>query len=523
MLKKSSSERTAAKSEMAMLTRPSIFKESATLGGTTTGSIAKGSRAKAHAAPGNPEQERNAHAKQERSHGGCCKPACAAGKVSGRATRENGAGTDDEHSTVMDGLEEEVRQAHRSDHELLGRSLDDEKKAYDRTPLDQVDRTRIRLLLTNKNLDVDNRVAIQWRLGEFKRSKWMQWQGFYPERVAMNVLSPWHRGRDVAYCGYAGRFCHEPDFCPRCAVIDRADPVVTEYDRLFDSLLPDGQRRYFYAITLSYDWNPDRAGLHFVIEKRDPAKGTPDTLKHEYPFKGQAPVEPLTIDNDIGEENNISACFRAIFALAKFLSKLSDQWGVLAHRHIAWHFFEYPGLAHHIRPNGHLLVVADEPITFDDGKLLLDRFQWSYDKQELGGVLYCDAHISPLVSQAEIERWEYYMFKPMDYVRPYCDAVKRGVNLETLNHEVDNCVFHGGNFVLSSVPSPMRYGALHVNVGTDRYLGTKNVTLQREEAKAAKEARRQKSSATAEPYREPERYIERLARHEKFLRAEGSF
>jgi hypothetical protein len=423
----------------------------------------------------------------------------------------------------MDGLEEEVRQAHRSDHELLGRSLEDESKAYDCTPLDQVDRTKIRLVLKNKNLDVDNRVAIQWRLGGFKRSKWMHWQGFYPERIAINVLSPWHRGRDVAYCGYAGRFCHEPDFCPRCAVIDRADPVVTEYDRLFDRLLPGGQCRYFYAITLSYDWNPDRAGLHYVVEKRDPAKGAPDKLKHEYPFKGKPPVEPLTIDNDIGKENNISACFRAIFALAKFLSKLSDQWGVLAHRHIAWHFFEYPGLAHHIRPNGHLLVVADEPITFDVAKHLLDRFQWMYDRQELGGVLYCDAHISPLVSQVEIERWMYYMSKPMDYVRPYRDAVQRGINIETLNHEVDNCVFQGGNFVLSSVPSPMRYGALHVNVGTDRYLVTKNVTRQRQEAQAAKEARRQKSSATPQAYSEPERYIERLARHEKFLRAEGSF
>lgn len=487
------------------------------------GSIAKGSHAKAQAVPGSSEQVRNAQAEQQRSHGSCCPNAAyATDPASGHGKHEirPPSREDEDRASILDGLDEEVRYAHRSDHELLGRSLEDEKRTHDRTPLDQVDRTRIRLVLKNRNLALDDRLGVQWFLGEFKKSEWMHWQGFYPERIALTVLSSWERGRDVAYCGYAGRFCNEPDFCPKCALMQRADPAVTEYEGLFDRLLPSGQRRFFYAISLSYDWNPERAGLHYVTEKRDRVKGTPDKLQHHYPFKGEAPAKPLTIDHDIGMENPITACFRAIFGLAKFLSKMNEQWGALAHRHVAWHFFEYPGLSHHIRPNGHLLVVADEPITFEIGKLLLDRFRWVYRKQKYGNVLYCDLHISPLLSQAEIERWFYYISKPMDYVRPYRDAVLRGVNVEALNHEVDNCVFQGGNSVLS-VPSPMRYGVLHVNVGPERYLGTKNVTLQREEAKAAKETNRKKESAKSEAYQEPTRYIERLARHEQFLRDEG--
>lgn len=492
-------------------------------------SIAKQSRAQAHAVPASPAQMRKAkgqaQVEQGRSNGSRCqKAACATDQTSATSKEKGNPGeTDDgDRPAILDLLDAEERYTHRSDHELMGRSLDDERKATDTTPLDQVDRTRTRRLLNNKNLDVDDRTAIQWFLGEFKRSKWMHWQGFYPERIAMTVLSSWERGRDVAYCGYAGRDCNEPDFCPKCALTQRADPAVTEYEGLYDRLLPGGQRRYFYAVTLSYDWNPDRAGLHFVIEKRNREKGTPDKLLHDYPFKERPPVKPLTLDHDIGDENKVTACFRAIFALAKFLSKLGKEWGVLAHRHIAWHFFEYPGLPHHIRPNGHLLLVTDEPITFEVGKLLLGQFQRLYRKQNYGDVLYCDAHISPLVSQADIERWIYYIFKPMDFVKPYRDAVQRGVSIEALNHEVDNCVFQGGNSVLS-VPSPMRYGALHVNVGPDRYLGTKNVTLQRKEAKAAKEANRQKNPAKSQPYQEPPRYLERLARHEQFLRDEGSF
>jgi hypothetical protein len=95
-------------------------------------SIAKGSRARAHAAPSNPEQVRKAQAEERRSHGGCRQSAAYAADRTHACSQHESNGEDEDCASILDGLEEEERHAHRSDHELLGRSLDDESKAYGR-------------------------------------------------------------------------------------------------------------------------------------------------------------------------------------------------------------------------------------------------------------------------------------------------------------------------------------------------------------------------------------------------------
>jgi hypothetical protein len=161
--------------------------------------------------------------------------------------------------------------------------------------------------------------------------------------------------------------------------------------------------------------------------------------------------------------------------------------GVLAHRHIAWHFFEKEGFPHHLTPNGHFLVVTDERLTVGTGKNMLKLFANLCQQRGFGRRSYPDLHIEELTSQAHVNRWIAYMFKPMDYVHPYIEAIRRGVDPVALNYEVDDRVFQGGEVMLS-VSSPHRFGVLRSN-GND-YVGTISVTKQREQEALERKAKR---------------------------------
>jgi hypothetical protein len=387
-------------------------------------------------------------------------------------------------------LEDELAIIYRDEDLLLAEAKRAAIKATDATALSVIDRSKTRKILANLHLPLDRRVALQWFLKDYGRSKWRKRQPYYPERIGISLLAGWECGRSMAYCRYKGRFCKQPDFCFQCALLLRIKPALKQYEKVYDVLLPGGGRRYWYALSPSFEWNPDHAGAHFVAEKRDTQTGRKAKILHHRPWVGQPVLERLSADCQIGEENELTACFGAIFELAEMMAEAKDI-GILAHRHVALHFFEAEGYALHITPNGHFLLTTPEPLTFEDLKMLHVLFDRIYCRRKHGGVLYTDLHAEELTSQAEVNRWIGYMFQPMDFVTPYIRAIRRGIPAEQLNQLVDDRVFQGGNSLLC-VPSPRRYGNLRSN-GTG-YFGGQTVTDQREEDAEQRKAKRIKRS-----------------------------
>ena len=430
-----------------------------------------------------------------------CQPAQAQKPCAERALRYQkylASELPEEIATMLADLEDELAIVHNDDDLLLEDAKRAAIKATDATPLSAVDRSKTRAILANLNLPLDRRVALQWFFKDYGRSQWRQWQPYYPERIAISLLARWEYGRSIAYCGYKGRFCKHADLCPLCALLLRIKPALKQYEKVNDVPLSDGGRRYWYALSPSFDWNPDHAGAHFVAQKADRKMGQKAKVLHHRPWTGQPALDRLTADSDFGEENELTACFGAIFELAEVMAEAAGV-GILAHRHVALHFYEADGYAHHITPNGHFLLTTPDPLTFDDLKNLHLAFDDLYRRRKYGGVLYTDLHLEELTSQAEINRWIGYVFQPMDFASPYIRAIRRGIAAERVNEVVDDRVFQGGNSLLC-VPSPRRYGNLRSN-GTG-YFGGTPVTAQREaEAgrRAAKRIKRSQSPVKSAP------------------------
>lgn len=357
-------------------------------------------------------------------------------------------------------------------------------KADSSLPLERVNRAKPAALLLNRNLLFHLRLALLSFLKGYKRSKWRQRQEHYIQRIGISLVACWEYGKAIALCGVHGWLCQQADYCPKCALIQRYKPARWEFGNVYT---PD---LHFYALSPSFEVNPNRAGLKFVVVKGNKKRGLKEVKKRFNPYQGKKEARPLTVKHYTrhkAEVDPVTACFKAIFKLAEKLVKTGAAQGVLAQREIAWHF-----QPHSITPNGHFLVVTKQPMTFEMAKEILFLFERIYTCQPSGKHLYPDVHVEELMDQPEINRWLAYMFKPMDYVTGYLRAVKAGVDIVWLNDEIDKRVFQGGAEILRAAKSPLRYGILRCNM--PGYIGAGSITKWREEQKAKRQQRKSKQN-----------------------------
>lgn len=428
----------------------------------------------------------------------------------------------DDGSAMIAALAEDDEHLLTEEHQLLQKADWSAARATASAPLLRVNRSNLPALLTNVNLDYNLRCSLFSFLSRYKRSQWMQWQQNYPQRIGISLVADWEYGKAMALCGVHNWLCQQSDYCPRCALMNRATPCAREYLHSFE------QAPYWYAISPSFEVNSNRAGLRYVIQKADKKKGIPQSMRRFNPYKGREAGVALTSDSHLadGEANPVIACFTTIFQLADKLVKCGLAGGILAHREAAWHF-----RPHRVTPNGHLLVNTPVPLTFEMGREILFLFERLYQGQPLGRSLYPDLHIEPLLSQREVNRWIHYMFKPMDYVTGYLQSVQAGVDIGALNLEMDERVFQGGAVILSA-KSPRRYGNLSCKVKNgdkdstkeahadgvtaagatntpSKYIGGGSVTAWRKEQTAKRKAARERLGL---PPAKPQRGESRLSR-----------
>jgi hypothetical protein len=286
------------------------------------------------------------------------------------------------------------------------------------TSLDYVNRADLDTLGRNRNLPLKLQAALICFLKRYKISKWKKGQKRYPQRIGITLPSPWPEGMRLALCGVHGWFCQLADYCPQCASRLRYQLAIYEFGDVFD------RAPYWYALSPVMERNPDRAGLHFVVTKRNKKKGIAEKILHLNPYRGLPVGRYFKPDDDLLDPSPIAACFNSFFAFAKRLCRNGIFLGAFVQREIAWRY-----LPCRINPNAHLLVCTRAPITFEQAQILLEFLEKVYWSQRRGCWQYPDLHLEALTSQAEINRWLYYSLKPMNYVTGYLQAVRGGKSI----------------------------------------------------------------------------------------------
>ena len=425
--------------------------------------------------------------------------------------------SDDEDAdfAVLAGLDEEDAYLRRAEYALLDETEQSEGSADSLIALNLINRSDVGAVLRNVNLEYERRSRLLCFLGRRKRSKWMRSEKHYLERVAISLLSEtWGYGKRMAMCGVNGHFCQLPDWCPQCANMIRYRPAEFEYGSVYP------KSPHWNAISTSYQRNPERAGLHFVVKKADRKAGKPTVVRRFNPYQGLHRADNLTTDYDLadGLKNPIRDCFNSTFI---FISELIQAYresgvpaGAFASRELAWHF-----RPQHMTPHAHVLWNSAEEISFEQAKEMLLLFDAVYSEQHCGRCFYPDLHIERLDSQAAINRWLYYMTKPMDFATGYIRQAKGGTDLARLNHEIDQGLFQNGCVALS-VRSPRRFGNLVCHA--QGYIGAGSITAWRKAQQEKREAARPKNQRRPEPTFERIIGVETLRRNEDINRDSGN-
>ncbi len=397
---------------------------------------------------------------------------------------------------------------HSDAYALLAEADESASKADCTIPLERVNRASPPDILRNVNLEYDLRSRYLCFLGRLKRSAWMRGQKLYRERIGIGLLSQtWGYGKRMAMCGVNGHFCQMPDHCIQCADMLRYQPAAYEYEHVY-KMAP-----YWYAFTASFRRNPDHAGLRLVIEKADRKTGKKAKVLRFNPYKGMEHAGNLTVQQGEanGVENPVVACHNAAFEFGdrfvKALRRVGIHAGALGNREIAWHF-----LPHHMTPNTHYLLNTSYPIEFEIAKEMLHLLHRVYMSESCGRCLYPDLHIEPLENQAAVNRWLYYMFKPMDYVTGYVRLANGGADIAKLNADLDDHLFQNAEVILS-VRSPRRFGNLFCK--SPGYIGAGSITEWRKAQKEKKAAQKQRREQRKESGVEKVLRDEALRRNEE--------
>lgn len=392
-------------------------------------------------------------------------------------------------------LDTETEFLQQSAKKWIEEAKESESKADCSVPLAWVNRSCLDDILRNKNLDFDLRARLLRFRKRYNSSDWMQGQEFYRERIGIGLLSQtWGYGKRMAMCGVNGHFCQMPDHCIQCADMLRYKPAYHEYRYVYKKA-PN-----WCAVTVSFRRNPDFAGLRLVVEKANRKTGEMAKVMRFNPYKGMPRAGNLTVQQGEadGVENPVVACHNAAFEFGdrfvKALRRVGIHAGALGNREIAWHF-----LHHHITPNTHYLLNTSYPIEFEIAKEMFHLLERCYMVEPCGRRLYPDLHIEPLENQAAINRWLYYMFKPMDYVKGYVRLANGGADIAKLNADLDAHLFQNAEVILS-VRSPRRFGNLFCK--SPGYIGAGSITewrkAQKEKRAAQKQKREQKKESSVE-------------------------
>lgn len=336
-------------------------------------------------------------------------------------------------------------------------------------PLNMVRRTDLNLLLKlkSRHFPRHKQRALRYFLARYGDSDWMKAQEGYRDRagIAIATTSDAFNGIKFCRCSQRGRFCKEPDYCPRCNLDLRVDPALTEYEAVFE------KAPYWMALVPSSSANPATAGLRWCIQKDE--FGRPTRYRRWIPIPNRDPLPRYSADP---ENVPLMATIATVpFEFAKRLRRAGLIDGGYVAREIDLDFRPCKGsryelsVDHTALVHGNMLVNTRQK---PDWNLMLEMFNVYFDVcVDLRIPAFADLMGSRLDSQMDLNRWLSYELKPMPYHRWYNEGLAHGCNVEHLNMAFDQTVFSRIKCAFGRVKSPRKFGNLYCQ--DDDYFGRK--------------------------------------------------
>lgn len=295
------------------------------------------------------------------------------------------------------------------------------------------------LLIDAGVLRPEREIALRWWLKAYHRNSWMRRQEGWKELASLLASSchdaAWINTMRILYCTRRGKWCHNPDFCPRCALDQRVEPRQYEFGRCFD------RSPYWYAAVVGTEIDPERAGLHYGPRKKPihwlPYRGGKRGLY--VTSRGEQPAY------DLGQEM-IDLPFR-------FLSDLVNRCGVsgaLA-RAEPWIGFGGPARGQKVVDcavlnHVNVLIASDEVIDLETAKTLLLAYKDSLRRSPLGAITYPDIWINPIASQEDLNGWIDYMFKSWTVMLvvayQLANCRRYGINLKEFDYALTSLAYY---------------------------------------------------------------------------------
>ncbi len=322
-----------------------------------------------------------------------------------------------------------------------------------------VNQTNFKELMSLKLFKGQDRSALAGFKSRWNMNEWMQGQWGYVERACLAAASGLAAGRSYCQCGLAyfnaahqHRFqtCGQEYICPSCNLHNRVEPCEREYLSIFDG------KRYIYALSVSWQSSPLKAGLHWVTKQDD--KGRAKAKKHWRPFADRVDA-PHTYRYGADEHAVMALMAELPFKFAKALRK--HGWFDGLYCVFEWDFAFHPGpdgCSHSCLPHMHCFGNRAQPLTIEDGIEIQKLYQRTamrhLDNQRLPA--YPDLEISPILTRERLKGWMNYMIKSMPIEKFYLEGIRNGCRLTALNTEFHQTIWDA----ISLVHSPRRYGNL---------------------------------------------------------------
>jgi hypothetical protein len=127
---------------------------------------------------------------------------------------------------------------------------------------------------------------LKFFLGRHNRNDWMQKQkDWLPNASLLASAHPWtFDGTRICYCTRQGRLCGLPDFCPRCNLDLRIEPLQRAFVHAF------ARRPYWHSLVVDYEMKADRAGIWTGPRGEVRALYLPHRGQHQGRFLHACPV-----------------------------------------------------------------------------------------------------------------------------------------------------------------------------------------------------------------------------------------
>jgi hypothetical protein len=264
--------------------------------------------------------------------------------------------------------------------------------------------------------------------------------------------------RRILYCSKGGLLCGMPDFCYRCNLDQRVEPIQLAFANVFE------RRRYWHAIVVDYEIDADHAGLwtgtrgdrHSVYL---PHRGKPDghhflcyeTLTWRLQTLCKVLLRVADVLKDIG-------------AIDGYLAVIEPHLSFWPASLRASRLHSWADIDHALLPHVHLLVWGDHPLTEKLMVAVYDMLQAFL----LGS--YANIWFEPVKSQTKLSGWLNYIIKPWPITDWYRQALYAGCDPINLSYLFDDIALLSCSRLFPFVFSPRLAGVLHPNIGSKRYI-----------------------------------------------------